>query len=92
MDATTGEKKAWLTLITDRLLPRLMRQNGEPAQGVRIWSMGCQTADEALVLLLNLLQRQHISATTCPTSSSAFWRRCSRCWDAASSRCGRSSG
>lgn len=67
MHAPTFHEKAWLSLIADRLLPQLVSQKHEPSPRLRIWSIGCQTGDEALLLELCLLQHQQV-----PTESSPF--------------------
>ena len=67
MHTSTFQQKAFLTLIADRLLPRLRREPQELSPSVRIWSIGCSAGDEALLLLLSLLQQQQV-----PTSSSPF--------------------
>lgn len=64
--ASIFEDSAFLTLLVDRLLPRLLRQKQEPSSRVRMWSIGCQAGDEALLLLLSLLHRQQVPASLCP--------------------------
>jgi PAS domain S-box-containing protein len=66
MDTTTFDQRAVLILIADRLLPQLLPQKHEPLSRVRIWSIGCQSGDEALLLLLSLLQRLQVPTSTCP--------------------------
>lgn len=56
------DEHALLTLMGDRLLPHLM-QHRDASVPVRIWSIGCQVDDEALLLLLRLVSAEAASAT-----------------------------
>ena len=60
------QQKAFLTLIADQLLLRLGRESQARSPEVRIWSIGCQAGDEALLLLLSLLKLQHVPASSSP--------------------------
>jgi PAS domain S-box-containing protein len=62
----TFEDNTFLTQIADMLLPRLGRQERESSPGWRIWSIGCQVGDEALLLLLSLHHRQQVPASSSP--------------------------
>jgi signal transduction histidine kinase/chemotaxis methyl-accepting protein methylase len=55
------EERAFLALTREVLLPHLLRRHKEPEPTVRIWSIGCQTGDEALLLLLCLANEQPLS-------------------------------
>lgn len=56
----------FLTQIADMLLPRLASQEHESSPGWRIWSIGCQAGDEALLLLLSLHHHQQVPASSSP--------------------------
>src|SRR5690349_8091724 len=63
MSTTLLDEHAMLTLIQKHLLPHLLQQHPEPAAPVRIWSIGCQSGDEALLLLLRLVSTQGAPAS-----------------------------
>src|SRR5437763_14941506 len=44
----------WLDYLQDHLLPRVLAQARGQRPALRIWSVGCQTGDEAAVLALAL--------------------------------------
>ncbi|GLV53225.1 hypothetical protein KDH_00800 [Dictyobacter sp. S3.2.2.5] len=68
--AQTVHQQAYLTLIADQLLPSIWRQKHAFSPDVRIWSLGCQAGDEALRLLLHLIQQQQVPTDT--TSCTIF--------------------
>lgn len=55
------DEQALFTLTRERLLPHLV-QHQEPAMPVRIWSIGAQAGDEALLLLLRLVSAEAAGA------------------------------
>lgn len=66
MHASPFQQQAVLTLIADRLLPQLLWKKQEQSPKVRIWLIGCQAGDEALLLLLCLLKLQRMPEDLSP--------------------------
>jgi len=54
MQPSILDHTAWLDYLKDHLLPRVLAQARGRRQALRIWSVGCQTGDEAAVLALAL--------------------------------------
>jgi signal transduction histidine kinase len=54
----------WFDYLKDHLLPRVLAQARGQRQALRIWSVGCQTGDEApvLALALHALLREQMAA------------------------------
>lgn len=58
MPAPEFDEQALLTLTREQLLPHLLRLHPDPLTPLRIWSIGSQARDEALLLLLRLVASQ----------------------------------
>lgn len=66
MSTPIREEQSVVTLLTTQIFPHLLHQHQEEAPTLRIWSMGCQATDEALLLLVGLFQRLQVPASTSP--------------------------
>jgi PAS domain S-box-containing protein len=66
MSRTEVNEGTLLTLTREWLLPKLLSQRQDPSTPLRAWSIGCQTGDEALLLLLRLVAAQRVSGNAVP--------------------------
>jgi PAS domain S-box-containing protein len=66
MSTTEASERALHLLMTKQLLPRLLEVHREPATPLRIWSIGCQAGDEALLLVLRLVSAQKALGVSVP--------------------------